>query len=278
MRPVSEASKPSTGAASAVSRSRLEGIRLRLWRLYYSPEQPDKGIRYAFFAFDVAAILYFMVTTITNSGRTLIWLDVAIGLVYLADFCARAVIAANRRRFFLRFATLTDVIVLVSLIGSAFVVDLAFLRILRILRILRSYHLIEELAREWPVLRLHEELIQAALNLFSFVFVVTSIVFLVEEGRNEEIRNWFDALYYTVSTLTTTGFGDIVVTDTAGRLVTVAIMVLGVALFLRLLQTNFRPPKVYFPCPTCGLERHDPDAIHCKHCGTTIRIETEGER
>lgn len=255
-----------------------KGVKIRLRRLYFSPEQPEKGIRYGFFAFDVAAILYFAVTTITGTGRGLIWLDVAIGLVYLADFCARAVIATNRRRFFLRFATLTDIIVLVSLIGSAIVVDLAFLRILRILRILRSYHLIEELAREWPALRRHEELIQAALNLFSFVFIVTSIVFLVEEGRNEEIKSWFDALYFTVSTLTTTGFGDIVVTDTAGRLLAVVIMVLGVALFLRLIQTIFRPAKVHFPCPTCGLERHDPDAIHCKHCGTTIRIETEGVR
>jgi voltage-gated potassium channel len=35
--------------------------------------------------------------------------------------------------------------------------------------------------------------------------------------------------------------------------------------------------KVRYTCPDCGLNRHDPDAVHCKHCGRTINIATEGE-
>ena len=49
-----------------------------------------------------------------------------------------------------------------------------------------------------------------------------------------------------------------------------------VALFLRLAQTIFRPQKVAFKCPDCGLNRHEPDAIHCKHCGRELAIETGG--
>ena len=60
-------------------------------------------------------------------------------------------------------------------------------------------------------------------------------------------------------------------------LISVAIMIFGVALFLRLIQTIFRPQKVHHRCPDCGLSRHDPDAVHCKHCGRTINIPTEGE-
>jgi voltage-gated potassium channel len=33
---------------------------------------------------------------------------------------------------------------------------------------------------------------------------------------------------------------------------------------------------VHFKCPDCGLTRHDADAVHCKHCGKVIHIETEG--
>jgi voltage-gated potassium channel len=54
-------------------------------------------------------------------------------------------------------------------------------------------------------------------------------------------------------------------------------MVLGLSLVLRLIQTLFRPGKVYFECPSCGLSRHDPDAVHCKHCGTLIKIGTAGD-
>jgi voltage-gated potassium channel len=59
-------------------------------------------------------------------------------------------------------------------------------------------------------------------------------------------------------------------------MISVVIMIAGVTLFLRLAQALFRPHKVRFPCPTCGLQRHDPDAVHCKACGTVLRIPDEG--
>ena len=46
--------------------------------------------------------------------------------------------------------------------------------------------------------------------------------------------------------------------------------------FLRLVQTIFRPQKAHVRCNTCGLTRHELDAVHCKHCGDVINIETEG--
>ena len=73
-----------------------------------------------------------------------------------------------------------------------------------------------------------------------------------------------------------TGFGDITLQGTSGRLLAVLIMIFGVSLFIRLAQTVFRPNKVQYECPECGLSRHDADAVHCKHCGTTINIPTEG--
>jgi voltage-gated potassium channel len=33
---------------------------------------------------------------------------------------------------------------------------------------------------------------------------------------------------------------------------------------------------VRYPCPECGLILHDADAVHCKHCGRSLKIETEG--
>jgi voltage-gated potassium channel len=56
----------------------------------------------------------------------------------------------------------------------------------------------------------------------------------------------------------------------------VVIMIFGVGLFLRLVQTIFRPQKVAHACPDCGLKRHEPDAVHCKHCGRLLNIPTEG--
>ena len=79
-----------------------------------------------------------------------------------------------------------------------------------------------------------------------------------------------------MTTLTTTGFGDITLPGTGGRMLSVGIMIFGVTLFLRLAQALFRPSKVTFECPTCALSRHEPDAVHCKACGTVLRIPDEG--
>jgi voltage-gated potassium channel len=37
-----------------------------------------------------------------------------------------------------------------------------------------------------------------------------------------------------------------------------------------------RPLKVDHKCPTCGLRRHDFDAVCCKAYGTVLDIEDEG--
>ena len=71
-------------------------------------------------------------------------------------------------------------------------------------------------------------------------------------------------------------FGDITLIGSTGRLLSIIIMVFGVALFLRLAQSIFRPGKVSYDCPDCGLNRHEFDAVHCKHCGRVIKIVTEG--
>jgi voltage-gated potassium channel len=50
----------------------------------------------------------------------------------------------------------------------------------------------------------------------------------------------------------------------------------GISLFLRLAQAVVRPGgKVRHPCPACGLQRHDADAVHCKACGLLLNIPND---
>ena len=47
------------------------------------------------------------------------------------------------------------------------------------------------------------------LNLAVFLFIMTGIVYETQHATNPAIGNYVDALYFTVTALTTTGFGDI---------------------------------------------------------------------
>ena len=245
---------------------------------YYNGRSRDAAaFRYGLIVFDICTIVFFIATAPLETTRQILVADFAIGLVILADFLARLWVAPNKKRMLLQLYTLADVVVIASLILAPLLAPhFAFLRVLRTLRLLHSYHVLRDLRRE-GIFRRNEDVIVSAVNLGVFMFLMTALVFVLQFGDNPDVASYVDALYLTVATLTTTGFGDIVLTGTDGRLLAVFIMVVGVALFFRLAQTIFRPQKVHHSCPECGLSRHDPDAVHCKHCGETIKIETEGE-
>jgi voltage-gated potassium channel len=152
-----------------------------------------------------------------------------------------------------------------------------FLRILRTVRLLHTYELLARLRQDSLWFRRHEEVVLATVNLAVFLFIMTGIVYETQHARNPAIGNYVDALYFTVTALTTTGFGDITLIGPFGRLISVVIMILGVTLFLMLVRALLQPQKVRFRCPTCALLRHDADAVHCKACGTVLQIPDEGQ-
>lgn len=253
------------------------GMKTHIRRLYEGRSTRATRFRYALLIFDALSILFFLGTATLQLSPALIAADIVVALIILGDFICRLWIAENRFRHLWQIYVLVDLVVLASLIVAPFLGQgWAALRLLRALRLVHSYHLLRDLRRDLPTFRLHEDAIVAAVNLLVFIFTMTALVLLLRGGREPGLETYVDALYFTVTTLTTTGFGDIIMTTGIGRLLAVGIMVVGVGLFLRLVRAIFVPSKVRYKCKGCGLLKHDPDAIHCKHCGREVQIETEG--
>ncbi len=246
--------------------------------LYKGDGRSARWFRVCLLAFDLTTICYFVFTATADLDASLVAIDLAIGVVILADVAARAWIAPKQFHFWFSLTTLADVIVLASLLAPLVTgTNLGFLRVLRMLRLARSFRLVERLGQFSQGVPVNTRVVVAAANLLAFIFVVTSMIWVWEHGRNEEMKTYVDALYFTITTLTTTGYGDITLTDRTGRLLTIGVMIFGVGFFLNLLQAIYRPSKVDHLCTTCGLSLHDHDASHCKHCGSVIFIETEGQ-
>lgn len=244
-------------------------------RLYEGDSLDAHRFRYGLLIFDLVTISFLVVSSFLRwSG--LEYVDAAIGVVLALDFVVRLWLAENKTRHLLSPLGIIDLIVIASLLAPLTGEGAAFLRILRVLRIGRSYLLMRRLKRDFPFIRRNEQTFMAAINLAVFVFVMTALVYETQNGINAKINNYADALYFNITALTTTGFGDIVLEGTSGRLLSSIIMIAGVSLFLRLIQVMLRPLKVDHKCPTCGLRRHDFDAVCCKACGTVLNIEDEG--
>ena len=206
------------------------------------------------------------------------WLDIAFGLIILADFIARLAISQKPLREFLYPATWADIAAIVSFLAPIVGEAAGFLRILRTVRLLHSYQLLARLRQDSPWFRQREEVVLAVVHLSVFIFVMTGVVYETQYATNKDIKNYADALYFTVTALTTTGFGDITLPGTLGRLISVVIMILGVTLFFNLARALLQPAKVRFRCPDCALLRHDHDAVHCKACGALLNLPDEGNR
>jgi voltage-gated potassium channel len=250
--------------------------RTKVRRLYDSNDPDAVKFRYRLVAFDIAAILFIIITSFLPRAPWIKVVDVVLGVLMLTDFLARYMSSHQRWRDLRKPSSWADVVAIVSFLAPIAGEGAGFLRILRTLRLLHTYQMLSRLRADSPYFRRHEDVILAATHLFVFIFVMTGLVYETQRSTNPQISNYADALYFTVTALTTTGFGDITLPGTSGRLISVVIMLAGVTLFLRLAHSIFRPEKVRFPCPDCGLQRHEPDAVHCKACGRVLNIPDDG--
>ncbi len=245
--------------------------------LYEGDSRRSRQFTYGLLFFDIATVVFIVFTSFLPRTTLIEVVDLIIGAALLADFVARMAISRSRAKEFAHPATWADMVAIASFLAPIAGEAGGFLRVLRTLRLLHTYRLLARLRKDVPLFRRHEDVIIAATHLLIFIFVMTALVYETQHWSNPNIANYVDALYFTVTALTTTGFGDITLPGSSGRLISVVIMIFGVTLFLRLAQVLFRPTKVRFRCPVCGLQRHDPDAVHCKACGTGLNIPNEGD-
>ena len=256
--------------------TRFQGWRLKLRELYFGSSATARRFRYGIIFFDLLTLIFVIGTSFIPREPWIGVVDVAIGLILAAEYATH--LAAHRApgKHARRPSSLIDLVAILSFLAPLTGEGFGFLRVLRTLRLLHTYRTLTELRQDMPFFRKHEEAVIAGMHLAVFVFVMTAIVYESQRAINPKIADYADALYFTVTALTTTGFGDITLEGKFGKMLSVFIMICGVTLFLRLAQALFRPRKVRFPCPACGLQRHDLDAVHCKACGTRLAIPDEG--
>ncbi|MDZ4321907.1 MAG: potassium channel family protein [Phenylobacterium sp.] len=263
--------------AQTDTESREDGLRLRarLRYLYHGSQPPAVKFRLTVIVIDFAIIAFFLAAPILkNMGWAFYALDYLVAALLAADLAARAYAYSDIRDWLKRPIVWLDLFILATLLFPAWLFNLGFLRMLRLWTLLNSDFFWRTVGARFDDTRV-EGIVRALSGLVTFVFVVTGFVYATFRGH-DGISGYIDALYFTVATLTTTGFGDVTLPGPLGKLLSIAIMLVGITLFLRLAQALIKPHKVRFPCDRCGLQTHDPDAVHCKACGNLICIPDEG--
>ena len=206
---------------------------------------------------------------------TLDVLDTIILTIFSAEYLLRVWCAENRLKFIFSLYGLIDLMAVLPFVLGA--VDIRFIRIFRWFRILRLIRFIEGKTIFGYVTSEDVAIfVRIIFTLFAIVFVYSGLIYQVEHPVNGELFSTFlDAVYFSVSTISTAGLGDIVPISEMGRLMTILMVLTGIVfipwqlgdLIKQLVKTSNR---VEVTCTTCGLSVHDDDARFCKSCGTPL--------
>ncbi|MGU3493978.1 potassium channel family protein [Xanthobacteraceae bacterium A53D] len=247
----------------------------RLRELYYGDSRRSARFRFWHVLLDIAIIVFFVAAPVIRGSATFLVIDVLIAIVLAVDMTARITSLGSLRAVIRSPLVWLDGLILLTLLFPYYLGNFGFLRALKIWTLVHSDIFWRTIGGgEWDDTYV-EDVTKAAATLLTFVFMVTGLVYALFLGQ-AGMDGYVDALYFTVTSLTTTGYGDVTLPGTAGRLISIAIMLAGITLFLRLGQAVVRPRKVRFPCPKCGLALHEQDAVHCKACGSILCIPDEG--
>lgn len=261
--------------AEETSKQLTRTLRQHLARLYFGHDTAAIRFQFALMIIDIAIIGFFLAGPYLRDRPSYLILDYTIAAWIALELLAQWSASWSTRRFLMRPMTWVDIFVLGTLLFPQWLFNFAFLRVARIWAV--AQRPVFKLMLRRMGLKEQTDVVTAFINLFVFLFLVTGFVYSFFFYREDAGTGFIDALYFTVATVTTTGFGDITLPGTFGKITSIITMIIGISLFVRLAQAIVRPTKVTFPCPECGLQRHDADAVHCKACGHILNIPDDGE-
>ena len=140
---------------------------------------------------------------------------------------------AGRVRFSLTPMALVDLIAILPFyLGMFFSLDLRFLRILRLLRIFKLTRYSSAMSLLLKVLRDEAHAFGAAFSILIIIMIFSSSgIYLFEhKAQPEAFSNIPEAVWWSVATLTTVGYGDVVPITIGGQIFGIVIMIIGIGM------------------------------------------------
>jgi len=160
--------------------------------------------------------------------------------------------------------------------------SLAVIRGLRLLRIFRIFKLGQFLG-EASVLRnalaASRHKITVFLGTITILVTILGTAMYLIEGSRSGFTSIPAAIYWSIVTMTTVGYGDIAPVTVAGKVLASIVMILGYSIIA--VPTGIVTAEIVEgaasarrittrTCPNCLSEGHDTDATFCKHCASPL--------
>jgi voltage-gated potassium channel len=222
-------------------------------------------------------------TTSETARRVIKIVEVVITSIFLVEYLLRLWVAEDKLRHVVQPYSIVDLIAILPLVipGTYFQLIRVFrlLRLLRLVRYLRGTHFFfgATSLKNLIILRI-------LFTIVAIIFVASGLVYYAEHGApGSTFKSFADAVYFSIVTMATVGYGDITPQTDYGRWMTVMIIFSGIVLLPWQIkdlieQVVISRTKRELACPSCSLSPHEPDALYCRRCGAALPPPARGDK
>jgi len=176
----------------------------------------------------VGVMFWYEAATDASTRQALVYLDFALVAFFVIEWFYRVAKAAAPGRYALRHSwELFGMVPLAPPVPGF----LRFLRLFRLVRILRVFGRLGEALGTWERIAKESNLGPIALASGSITLAGAALVWLMERNAPDaHITDFRIAIWWAIVTVTPVGYGDVLPSNTAGRLVATALMLTGLGL------------------------------------------------
>ena len=266
-------------------------LKQRLWVIVFEAETRAGRV----FDIILLAMISVSVTTVmlitipdlaARYGTYFFYLEWFFTICFTLEYFMRIWLARRPSRYIFSFYGIVDLLSCVptylTLFNPAHTHHFAVIRVLRLLRMFRVLKMVKHVRGANMIMR-GLRAARPKITVFFFCVLLLAVIFgtlmyLVESGQP---GSRFDSIpisvYYAVVSITTVGYGDIVATTVAGKIVTTFLILTGYAIIavptgivtsemIAARQTD----ETTDACPSCGVHGHLLDANYCRKCGDKL--------
>ncbi|MGR5132288.1 ion transporter [Vibrio alfacsensis] len=231
----------------------------------------------------VVLILESLPSVMTEWSQELRYIEYTFTALFTIEYLLRLYCSPKPKSYATSFYGVVDVLAILPTYLAIFFPGASFMGVVRLLRVMRIFRILKLVRYLQDSNILLRSLLMARrkiLIFFSTVGILVTIfgaLIFVIEGPHNGFTSIPKSIYWAIVTITTVGYGDMVPQTHLGKAIASLTMLLGYSILAvptgiitAELSNEMNAHKQLVKCPNCNRSGHDPDAMHCKHCGSEL--------
>ncbi|MEM8736658.1 MAG: ion transporter [Planctomycetota bacterium] len=304
---------PTNDASKAVPKQRA-AWRDRLYEIIFEADTRAGQ------AFDVALLIAILLSILTISLETVEYFEITepwpntlrniewgLTILFTIEYLLRLVCVEKPLRYAFSFFGLIDLLACMPMYLSVLspqsqsLMIFRSVRLLRVFRVLKMMRMLKEAhALQDAVWRARDKILVFIVVVLVAVTISGTLMYQVENdglpdaaleqsdlesspnGSRSKFTSIPMSMYWSVVTMTTVGYGDIVPETTIGKIISAILILLGYSLIIvptgfvsaEMSQASAKRDLTARVCPHCLREGHSVDAVFCDMCGEQLLAKT----